>query len=288
MTAQPLVTVICICYRHERFVRDAVYSVLTQTYPHIQLIVVDDASDDDSASVIRSIVAAHPEVVFLPLEENVGNCRAFNKALPLVQGSYIIDLAADDVLLPERVARGVEAFQDKDERYALQFTDAVWMTEDARLLYRHADRFPHHTIPQGDVYRDIIQRYFICSPTMMFRTSMIRDLGGYDESLAYEDFDLWVRAAREYWFFYIPEVLVKKRVVRHSMSERQFMRQDRQRYSTFRICEKIARLNRNDAERRALGARLIYEIKQALLLADMALARQYVSLWWRNRWRTFD
>jgi glycosyltransferase involved in cell wall biosynthesis len=76
----PLVTVICLCYNHSKFVREAIESVLTQTYPFVQLIVVDDASTDGSAAIINQLVAHHPAIEFLPLPQNLGIAR------PLIKG----------------------------------------------------------------------------------------------------------------------------------------------------------------------------------------------------------
>src|SRR5688500_3802276 len=101
----PLVSVICLCYNQARFIREAVASVFAQSYRNVELIIVDDASTDNSASVIRAMVAENPAIRCLLLNQNVGNCKAFNKGLTLSKGDYIIDLAADDVLVPQRIER---------------------------------------------------------------------------------------------------------------------------------------------------------------------------------------
>lgn len=276
------VTVICLCYNQARFVREAVLSVLGQTYPEVELIVVDDASTDDSATVIDGIVREHPAIQFLQTEENMGNCAAFNRALRKATGTYVIDLAADDVLAPDRITRGVEALDSRGDRFGVNFTDAEWIAEDGTHLYWHSERFPHETIPQGDIYRYLISRFFICSPTMMFRKSVIDGLGGYDESLAYEDFDFWIRSSRHFYYCYTPEVLVKKRVVRNSMSQRQFSIFSSQLESTFRVCEKIQMLNRTHEERRALAGRILYEMRVALRFLKFALALKYLRLYLNN------
>ncbi|MEX2235516.1 MAG: glycosyltransferase family A protein, partial [Cyclobacteriaceae bacterium] len=169
----PRVTVICLCYNQERFVRDAIFSVLSQTYSEIQLLVVDDASTDNSASVIKECVASYPEINFISLSKNSGNCKAFNVALLEAEGEFVIDLAADDILLPDRVSRGVMALTHAGDRVGVNFTDADWIAEDGRQLYRHSEKFPQKTIPEGDIYKGLIERFFICSPTMMFKRSVI-------------------------------------------------------------------------------------------------------------------
>lgn len=278
----PVVTVICLCHNQARFVREALQSVMDQTYPNIQLLVVDDGSTDNSVDVVREYLAGFPAVRFFALPSNVGNCAAFNYALAHAEGVFIIDLAADDILLKERVAEGVRALHNAGDAYGVNFTDACWVDENGVALYRHSDRFPHKTIPQGDVYIDLVQRFFICSPTMMFRTTVIRALGGYDESLAYEDFDFWIRSSRKFLYCYTPEVLVKKRVVKNSMSQKQFRLFSPQLRSTFRICEKILSLNRSVAEREALAKRIGYEMRVCLRLLHIPLLLRYAMLLFRN------
>jgi glycosyltransferase involved in cell wall biosynthesis len=277
------VTVICLCYNQERFVKEAIDSVMRQTYANIQLIVVDDCSTDLSATVIREKKLEYPQIQFLALDSNLGNCRAFNRALRLARGEYIIDLAADDVLLPERVEKGVTALTRAGDRFGVNFTDAEWISADNVFLYRHSDRFPHATIPQGDIYKDLIERFFICSPTMMFRRKVIASLGGYDESLTYEDFDFWIRSSRNFKYSYTPEALIKKRVVRNSMSEKQFSIFSPQLVSTYKVCEKILALNKSPEEQNALGKRILYEIRTCLRLLDFSLAVKYLRLYGRNR-----
>ncbi len=280
--ALPKVTVICICYNQARFVRQAIESVVTQSHPNIQLLVVDDASTDDSVTVIGECLAALPQVRFFPLSKNLGNCGAFNHALRYADGDFVIDLAADDILMPERIAKGVRALTEAGPRYGVNFCDAYWMAEDGHVLYRHSERFPHSTIPQGDIYSKLIERFFICSPAMMFRMEVIRELGGYDEALAYEDFDFWIRSSRRWQYCYTPDVLIRKRIVSNSMSQKQFRFFSPQLRSTYRVCEKILALNRTTDEQKALARRIRYEMRVSIRLLHFPLLIRYVGLLIRN------
>lgn len=169
----------------------------------------------------------------------------------------------------------------------INFTDADWISEDGSYLYRHSDRFPHHSIPEGNIYRHLIERFFICSPTMMFSREVIDSLNGYDEDLSYEDFDFWIRSSRNFSYCYTPEVLVKKRIVEHSMSARQFTVLSPQLKSTFSVCEKILLLNRSRNEQKALAKRIRYEIRMCLRLLNFPLALRYVRLYLRNKARRY-
>jgi glycosyltransferase involved in cell wall biosynthesis len=278
----PLVTVICLCYNHSKFIREAIESVVAQAYPALQLIVVDDASTDGSVAVIQQLVNEHPSIEFLPLTQNLGNCAAFNKGLVLARGEYLIDLAADDLLLPERIAIGVNALQQAGSAYGVHFSDAEWIGEGGKHLYDHSDRFPHVTIPQGDIYKELINRYFICPPTVMFTREVISYLGGYDETLTYEDFDFWIRSSRKFNYAYSPQVLVKKRVTTGTMANKQFRVWSSDSQTTYRVCEKIFELNETRDERKALAERIGYEIKLNVRLLNFKSAVKFFFLWLRN------
>lgn len=275
-------SVICLCHNQASYVKEAMESVWDQTYPAIELIVVDDGSSDGSAEKIRQLLLNKSEVQFLALPENVGNCKAFNLGLQKSKGKYIIDLAADDVLLPERVEEGVKALEAAGEDFAVHFSDALYINHQGRFIkqhYRHAkEGVLSEKVPQGWVYADILQRYFICTPTMMMRRSVLDALGGYDESLAYEDFDFWLRSAREWQYCFTDKVLVKKRVVPGSWSSRQYEKKSRQLESTLKVCRKAKELNRSKEEAGALAKRLDYEIRQAIRYKHFDIAREMLNL----------
>jgi glycosyltransferase involved in cell wall biosynthesis len=274
----PLVTVICVCYNHARFVIEALDSVIHQTYPHIELIVIDDGSTDGSGKVIKKWMANHPEATLILNGKNIGYCKTFNKAYKISKGEFVIDLAADDLLMPDRIEEGVQILERSGNDYGVTFSDAQYIDEQGNSLRLHSDRYPHASIPGGDVYKDVIQRYFICSPTMMFRKSVLDSLQGYDESLAFEDFDFWIRASRNFKFIYSPKVLVRKRVVATSMSSKQFERSDPQRWSTLEVCKKSKKLNRTYEENSALKRRLFYEVWVSLKSFDFNLAYSFWKL----------
>src|SRR5688572_1468560 len=123
MMEMPMVTVICVCYNHERFVEEAIRSVVAQTYQNLQIIILDDRSTDLSVEKIKSIDFQGRMVEFLLLDQNVGYCKAFNKTLPLIKGEFFVDFATDDVMMPDRIEKQVRKFQTLDGSYGVVFTD---------------------------------------------------------------------------------------------------------------------------------------------------------------------
>lgn len=276
--SSPLVSVICLCYNHARFVEEAIESVLNQTYSNIQLIVVDDASTDNSIEVIQQLVKKYPQIEFIPLPSNQGNCKAFNQGLARAKGEFLIDLATDDVLLPIRIEEGVKSLQKSGKEFGVHFSDAEIISESGERISLHSTRFPHNTIPQGDLYKELISRYFICPPTVMFTREVINHIGGYDETLTYEDFDFWVRSSRKFKYVYEPVVLVKKRITGKALADEQFNFFSKHSVTTFRVCEKILELNMNCEEQEALAKRIRYETKLNLRLLNIGLVFQYLAL----------
>lgn len=281
MSKKPLVTIICLCYNQRQFLKPAIQSVLDQTYENIELIVVDDASTDGSQEVIEQLVITHPSIKYFPLSKNSGNCKAFNYALKHTKGEYIIDLAADDILKPTRVQEGLKGFHQRGSEYGINYTDAEIIDESGNHLSTFYSRKNYGYSPQikeGYVYPDLLKRYFICPPTLMFRKEVFHDLGGYDESLAYEDFDFLLRASKRFHFFFTDEILVKRRVVKGSMSSLQYKKGSPQLWSTYKICLKAWDLNSNKQEEKALKKRIIYEGRKALQLGEFKLFFKYLQL----------
>ncbi len=276
----PLVSVICLCYNHARFVKEAIHSVLNQTYSNVELIVVDDHSVDNSVEIINETLKGLP-IHFIPLESNLGNCSAFNIGLENASGDFIIDLSADDVLLPERIEKGVQIFHSASVDVGVHFSDAELIDENGARLGYHSDRFPHASIPQGDIYLQILSRYFINSPTMMMRRQVFEKLGGYDGSLDYEDFDFWVRSSRVFKYCYSCEPLMKRRMLNASLGQKQYRFGSSQLRSTLIVCKKAFELNRTRDEHVALKKRILYEMRMAFLLGQLRIGWSYMKLWSR-------
>lgn len=273
---QPLVSIICLCYNHERFLPEALDSVLAQTYPNLEIIIVDDCSTDNSARIIRAYVQRYPQLRFISTGSNLGNTRAFNMGWRASHGQFILDFATDDVLLPERVAGQVEQFQRLGPEYGVVYSDAEYISDESEHVYFHSQKYK--AAPDGDVFAEVLGRYFICPPTMLIRREVFEELDGYDERLAYEDFDFWVRSARKYKYSYLPQVTTKRRLHSHSLSSGWYRKGNRLLASTVEVCKRAAALVRTPPERAALALRLKYEARHAYLTGNFNEAEQLLQL----------
>ena len=281
----PLVSVICVCHNQADFVEEALQSVLSQTYKPIELIITDDASTDDSLEVIEAFKnKTGADLHIIENQHNLGHCRIFNQALDISSGEFIIDLAADDLLEPDRVADGVSSLRERGPQFGVHFGDATLIDEQSSVLKYHktVDFFKDGKVPEGNIYEVILRKYFICPPTMMFTRAVIEALHGYDESLYYEDFDFWVRSSRTFNYCYTPRLMAQKRILASSKSATQYKLGSKMIKSTVKVCETAFALSKNKLEFEALQVRIKYEMRQALLTGDVRSVWGLVRLYFKN------
>ena len=283
----PLVSVICLSYNHEAYVVEALNSVINQTYPNIELLIADDCSKDNSAIVINEWLKEHPNVQFLSNNTNLGSNKTFNQLAKIAKGEYIIDLAADDVLLSNCIEKQIKTFQNsKYKKLGVVYGNLIEIDEDGAFLknYYTEDEHPE----SGDIYKMVIGRTTkICSVSSMVKKSVFEQLGYYDETLAYEDLDLWIRASRVFEFEYIPDLLVKKRILTTSLSayftQKKNPRTKRLHESTLKILYKAFELNQSKEEHKAMLGRIRFEFYKFLKSRDVVLLAKLLILELKTR-----
>jgi len=279
---KPWVSVICTNYNQVAYIQESLRSVVEQTYPNVELIIIDNGSTDGSIEQIKLFCKAHPATQFIRNSTNRGLCRAFNQGLALAVGEYVIDLSADDVMLPNRISRQIEQFLSLPSYYGVVFSNATYINETGEFIRHHHPVRPDgrttERVPTGDVFQDVLTRYFINTPTMMMRREMLTALGGYDETLAYEDFDFWVRSARQYRYAYIDETLTQKRLLPNSLGQQVIRTDNLLLDSTWRVCQKAYALCQTADEYKALANRLRQFIRKCFYAEQYELASRFGQL----------
>ncbi|MEN2412979.1 glycosyltransferase family 2 protein [Flavobacterium mesophilum] len=288
MQDKSLVTIICLCYNHEKFVIESLMSALNQDYSAIELIVVDDFSTDNSREIIKNFLINYPQIQFIENETNLGSTKSFNKALKLAKGDFIIDLACDDILLPNCVSLQIKAFHETTlKNLGIVYGNAELITEngnhDSYYFPVDSNKKTIENRKTGDIYLSVISGgNSICSVSSMVKKSVFDDLKGYDENLAYEDLDLWIRASRNYNVDYIDEISIQKRISTDSLGTRFFLKNDarakRINYSTYLIIKKAILLNRTKEEHKAILKRIHFEMILAYKTSDFKLLLKYILL----------
>jgi glycosyltransferase involved in cell wall biosynthesis len=222
-TDQPLVSVIALCYNHERFILQCLESIRAQTYRNVEIFVTDDCSTDSSPALIRRWIDQHPSLGarFFHNQQNSGICRSVNNALALATGKYISMIATDDIWEPTKIEMQVDLMEGMPETVGVIYSDADKIDEAGMLLpqrfietYRSFDR-----APQGDIHECLWNGNFIPGMTTLIRRSVYDTVGLYDESLCYEDWDMWLRISKDFQFAYHEGPTARYRVFERSLSK---------------------------------------------------------------------
>src|SRR5215203_6077215 len=130
----PLISIILLCYRHEKYVAEAVEGVLAQTYSPLDIIVVDDCSPDSTAEIIAAKLADRPDVHFIRNAKNMTWWGSCEMALNAAQGEFIVLSCGDDIMLPDMVAHMADVW--RGEKVSLVTTNVEYIDEHSSLLGR--------------------------------------------------------------------------------------------------------------------------------------------------------
>lgn len=189
--SRPVVTVLMAVYNNGAYVQEAIDSVLAQTLPELELVVVDDASSDDSWAIVEAAAARDSRIVARRRSANGGASRALNDGLACAAGEYITRQDGDDVSLPHRLAEQV-AFLEIEPGAAAVGTQAVLVDETGTRLSQ--TRFP---IANDAIQGTLIETMCFVGPTVMARRSAFERVGlWFDDALSgTEDYDLCLRLA---------------------------------------------------------------------------------------------
>lgn len=195
-TRIPQVSVVITNFNYARYLPQAVNSVLNQRGVRVDVIIVDDASSDDSVRLARGMVAADSRVALVARTRNGGPASAFNEGLMQATGEYVIRLDADDMLTPGSIARAV-ALAEHFPTVGLVYGHPVHFTAQSNV--RHRGRSRSWTVWSGLDWlerRCLLGHNCITSPEVLMRASTLRSVGGMRPLAHTHDLELWLRIAR--------------------------------------------------------------------------------------------
>ncbi|WP_433876418.1 glycosyltransferase family 2 protein [Sinomonas atrocyanea] len=198
LKGRPLVSVVVPCYNYGRYLPDAVGSVLDQPGVDVEVIIVDDASTDDSVSVARRLAVQDPRVRLIEHQVNRGHVATYNDGLSRVTGDLVVLLSADDMLAPGALARAAALFEVDPEvglvyGYAAEFSDSSGAVAAVRRRRAWWSVWSGKEWIALSCWRG---RNFILSPEAVIRVKALEAVGGYNPALPHSgDLEFWLRTA---------------------------------------------------------------------------------------------
>lgn len=204
----PLVSILLPIFNAENFLRLSVESILNQTFEDFELILVDDASTDNSFTILKTI--SDPRIQILQHEKNRGIGKALNSGLALAKGKYIIRMDADDIAYPNRIAHQVD-FMEKNPQIGVSGS-----------LAEYFDGTPfNRTVKNEYLKPSLLLDCPFVHPTVIIRKDVL-DKSGLQFSGYLEDYQLWIKLSEKTEFGLLPEVLLKYRTSGNQFTARNF------------------------------------------------------------------
>jgi glycosyltransferase involved in cell wall biosynthesis len=211
-----LVSVIIPCFNGARTIRRALDSVRHQDYPAIEIIVVDDASTDETQEVLAQL--AQPDLRVIRLPQNRGAAAARNAGIELARGDFIAFLDADDEWLPPKLSAQIAVIASRPEMSLIasqaRFVTVDGVEEDSVYLNSVPARGP-------EAWRVLLAYNYIATPTVVARRATLQEIGGFNPALIIgEDQDLWIRLSLVGEVGFIDRSLTIVHEQRNSLSRR--------------------------------------------------------------------
>ena len=207
----PLVSVIVGVYNKERFIGECLRSVLAQTHTNWELIVVDDASTDNSLAEAERAIAGDSRMRILRRKTNSGHPGvARNEGIRAARGTYIAFLDADDVWKPEKLSAQT-AYMESHPEYPFTHTRCEEIDAEGRPLgIRHGGIYP----PNGDCLKALLTHCFVCTSSVMIHKALLEEVGCFSEEKCFrsgQDYEFFVRCVNRHPFGMPEPVLVQYR-----------------------------------------------------------------------------
>lgn len=208
----PLVSVIMPSYNHEKFISEAIESVLNQTYRDIELIIIDDASKDKSKEIIKAYKEKDSRIRAIFHNENKGIARTMNEAIEKASRKFLALFSSDDVWVKDKLKKQIKILQ-KNENCIVWSEGIIIDTRSNPTGELFTQRYGDYKRKKsGSIFEELLKGNYICGQSVIFKRENIKNIK-FDEKLKYlNDYKFMVDLARRYEFYFIPEPLAMYRI----------------------------------------------------------------------------
>jgi glycosyltransferase EpsE len=197
-----------ITYNRSKYIEESIGSVLQQSFQDWELIIVDDASTDDTENIIKNYIKQDKRIKYYKNKTNLGIVKSRNLALKKSSGKYIAVLDSDDVWCDKNKLKKQIDFLEKNKDYVLVGGGVVLIDEKGNKIGKIKNKTYNSKIKSNILYKNQISH-----SSVLFKKKDVLKVGGYDESLKVgEDYDLWLRLGLKGKFANLSENVLKYRI----------------------------------------------------------------------------
>lgn len=236
----PKISIVMASYNYEKYISESIESVLNQTVSNFELIIIDDASKDDSDEIIKKYAKRDARVFYLLHEVNKGLYETSNEGLSICRGEYIAFIDSDDIWEKNKLEKQLDILE-RNHSVDVVYTDASTIDEKSNpisikfsqkycaptimyVVLKLFGEFVHLFLPEmgakrsGNIFASLLRSNWICKSSAIFRTRYLRNVRFRKELKLLNDWIFWLDLARENEFYYIPDSLTRYRVQQASIS----------------------------------------------------------------------
>ena len=216
MNMNPKVSIIIATYNRENYIKEAIDSALSQSFSDWEMIIIDDASEDNTEKIVQQFIdeksakedSIKERIKYIKNEENLGIAKTRNKGLRIALGTYIAPLDSDDFWIDKDKLKKQIEFLDANPDYALLGGGIMHVDSESKPIKKVL--FPVY----DSVIRNIILQFNpFAQSTLLFRKEIALECGGYStEYKICDDYDLWLKIGIKYKFTNIPQILSGYRI----------------------------------------------------------------------------
>lgn len=201
------VTVLMSVYNGTRYLHEAVDSILSQTFRDFEFLIIDDGSTDDTWTILQAYARQDSRVRILR-QANAGLAQSLNNGLALAAGEIIVRMDADDVAMPERIARLLD-YLAANPAIAAVGSNIQYIDDSGKPTHEG-----HYATAPAEVVKKVLEGHTpMAHPAVAMRKKAVLEVGGYRPAFAYaEDYDLWQRLVDRYQIANVPDLLLKYRI----------------------------------------------------------------------------
>ena len=213
------VSIILPTYNRAHSIRKSMESILRQTYPHWELLVIDDGSTDHTEEIVAEIAASDARVHYYRQPRNQGVAAARNEGIRQARYAYIAFQDSDDIWKEDKLEKQMQVFGERPQ-VGMVYCAYEGVRQDG-VTVRVPDSSVASENLQGNLYRQLLQRNVIGGPTAVIRKECVEQVGAFDEALTcLEDWELFLRIAKLYEIGYVKEPLLNADIHEGGVSSR--------------------------------------------------------------------
>ena len=280
--AEPFFSVMMPAYNAERYIALALDSILAQTFNDFELIVFDDFSKDRTYEIIKKYEAKDKRIKSFRNEKNMGNCYTRRLALNEMTGRYVAFLDSDDIWESKKLEKFARRLETAEKDSVCVHSDAILIDADGcEMGQSFQQKFNTNNKPvEGNIFHEILLTNWINMSSAVVDRKTLLEVGGFRpiSEMVADDWDMWVRFARNAKFYFIPEKLTRYRI--HEAGISSAHRVERVAIAREQIFDNVLKLYSHKLPRKILSKVCYLRAANAVVLGFSWQARKYFFESW--------